>query len=62
MAEGLGARVIALEAPFNPEGGAYVKAEDGAEPHPAITTATHHDHASRITIMADAERSRTSRP
>ena len=32
MAEGLGARVIALEAPFNPEGGAYVKAEPGAEP------------------------------
>ena len=30
MAEGLGARVIALEAPFNPEGGAYVKAEGGA--------------------------------
>ena len=26
MAEGLGARVIALEAPFNPEGGAYVNA------------------------------------
>ncbi|HEY1864147.1 MAG TPA: urease accessory protein UreE [Roseiarcus sp.] len=39
MAEGLGARVIALEAPFNPEGGAYVKAEGGAaEPH-------HHGHA-----------------
>jgi urease accessory protein len=33
MAEGLGARVIALEAPFNPEGGAYVKAEGGAESH-----------------------------
>ena len=34
MAEGLGARVIALEAPFNPEGGAYVQAEaGGAEPH-----------------------------
>jgi urease accessory protein len=34
MAEGLGARVIAVEAPFNPEGGAYVKAEaGGAEPH-----------------------------
>ena len=32
MAEGLGARVIALEAPFNPEGGAYVKAEDRAQP------------------------------
>jgi urease accessory protein len=34
MAEGLGARVIALEAPFNPEGGAYVKGESAAaEPH-----------------------------
>jgi urease accessory protein len=30
MAEGLGARVIALEAPFNPEGGAYVKVESGS--------------------------------
>jgi urease accessory protein len=38
MAEGLGARVIALEAPFNPEGGAYVKADGGgAESH-------HHGH------------------
>jgi urease accessory protein len=37
MAVGLGARVIALEAPFNPEGGAYVKAEGGAESH-------HHGH------------------
>ena len=27
MAKGLGARVIPLEAPFNPEGGAYVQAE-----------------------------------
>jgi urease accessory protein len=34
MAAGLGARVIGLEAPFNPEGGAYVKADGGAaEPH-----------------------------
>jgi urease accessory protein len=39
MAEGLGARVIALEAPFNPEGGAYAKADGGdAERHD-------HDHA-----------------
>ena len=38
MAEGLGARVIALEAPFNPEGGAYVKAEGGA------ADAHHHGH------------------
>ena len=36
MAEGLGARVIPLEAPFNPEGGAYVKAEASA----ATPTAT----------------------
>jgi urease accessory protein len=33
MAKGLGARVIALEAPFNPEGGAYVKAEAGRHDH-----------------------------
>jgi len=34
MLEGLGARVVLLEAPFNPEGGAYVKAEAGAaKPH-----------------------------
>src|ERR1700735_1111477 len=34
MVKGLGARVVALEAPFNPEGGAYAKAEDGAgDPH-----------------------------
>jgi urease accessory protein len=33
MAGGLGARVIKLEAPFNPEGGAYVKAEAGGGPH-----------------------------
>jgi urease accessory protein len=40
MANGLGARVIPLEAPFNPEGGAYVKAEmDAAGAH-----AHHHDH------------------
>ena len=44
MAEGLGARVIALEAPFNPEGGAYVKAEAGAEPH---DHAHAHDHERR---------------
>ena len=42
MAEGLGTRVISLEAPFNPEGGAYVKAEPGA---PARHDHDHdHDH------------------
>ncbi len=38
MARGLGARVVALEAPFNPEGGAYVQAEPAAHGH------DHHDH------------------
>jgi urease accessory protein len=41
MAKGLGARVIALEAPFNPEGGAYVKAEAGRHDHDHDH---HHDH------------------
>jgi urease accessory protein len=46
MAAGLGARVIALEAPFNPEGGAYVKGEDaGAEfQHQGHDHARDHDH------------------
>ena len=43
MVAGLGARVIALEAPFNPEGGAYVKAEgDAADSH---QQGHGHDHA-----------------
>ncbi len=43
MARGLGARVIALEAPFNPEGGAYVKAEQAAHDHDAHRHAHEHD-------------------
>ena len=31
MARGLGAIVVAIEAPFNPEGGAYVRAAGGQE-------------------------------
>jgi urease accessory protein len=38
MAEGLGARVVPLEAPFNPEGGAYVKSEA------SVATPQVHDH------------------
>ena len=38
MAEGLGARVVPLEAPFNPEGGAYVKSEA------SVATPQDHDH------------------
>ncbi len=39
MVKGLGARVIEIEAPFDPEGGAY------AAPHEAPRTHGHHDHA-----------------
>jgi urease accessory protein len=39
MARGLGAEVVAIEAPFNPEGGAYVRASAAAHGH------DHHDHA-----------------
>jgi urease accessory protein len=42
MATGLGARVVALEAPFNPEGGAYVKADEGPAHRPDPDH--HHDH------------------
>jgi urease accessory protein len=46
MAKGLGANVIALEAPFNPEGGAYVKAEEAAHRHDRHGHEhDHHDHA-----------------
>src|SRR5579863_484575 len=45
MVEGLGARVVPLEAPFNPEGGAYVKAEAGAAiAHGHGHDRHHHDH------------------
>ncbi len=54
MAEGLGARVIALEAPFNPEGGAYVKAEAStADPHDHDH---HHDHGHGHAHDRDHER------
>jgi urease accessory protein len=45
MAEGLGARVIALEAPFNPEGGAYVQAEGGGPESHHYGHDHAHDHA-----------------
>jgi len=41
MLQGLGARVRALEAPFDPEGGAYGGAHKSHEPHPG----PHHGHA-----------------
>ncbi|MBV8104527.1 MAG: urease accessory protein UreE [Hyphomicrobiales bacterium] len=51
MAKRLGASVIALEAPFNPEGGAYVKAEEAGRGHDHGHAHDHghdhHDHAHR---------------
>lgn len=38
MVKGLGARIIEIEAPFDPEGGAYAHAQDTAHDH------GHHDH------------------
>src|SRR3954464_3627552 len=46
MVKGLGARVIEIEAPFDPEGGAY---DDGGHVHMPETDAHHdagHDHSS----------------
>ncbi len=46
MARGLGATVVAIEAPFNPEGGAYVRAAGGQDhdhPH-GDDHGHHHDH------------------
>ncbi len=49
--KGLGARVIEIEAPFDPEGGAY--AGDGHAHAPAaIRTATRHAWRCRRTITA----------
>jgi len=49
MARGLGARVVPVEAPFNPEGGAYVQAEASApaagHDHGAHDHAHGHDHS-----------------
>ena len=44
MARGLGASVVAVEAPFNPEGGAYVRPSAARGQEHAIT-AHAHDHA-----------------
>lgn len=38
MVKGLGARVIEIEAPFDPEGGAYAAPHEAPRPH------GHHDH------------------
>ena len=53
MVKGLGARVIEIEAPFDPEGGAYAEAfhahgEAGSHAHAEASAHAHasHDHAS----------------
>jgi len=40
MARALGAEIVEIEAPFNPEGGAYV----GGHAHEALRGHDHHDH------------------
>ena len=44
LATSLGAQVLAIEAPFNPEGGAYVSAPEAAHGHHDHGH-EHHDHA-----------------
>jgi urease accessory protein len=44
MARGLGAQVVAIEAPFNPEGGAYVRGPEAAHEHEHDHDHAHHDH------------------
>jgi urease accessory protein len=63
MVEGLGARVVLLEAPFNPEGGAYVKAEAGAaKPHDHDHDHDHrHDRGHSHAHDRDHERRRDDR-
>lgn len=51
MVKGLGARVIEIEAPFDPEGGAYAGGGHGHAPEPGRDNHAHdyhgaHDHAS----------------
>ena len=44
MARGLGAAVLAIEAPFNPEGGAYAKGGHDHHDHHDHHGHDHHDH------------------
>ncbi|WP_291864992.1 urease accessory protein UreE [Bradyrhizobium sp.] len=46
MVRGLGARVIEIEAPFDPEGGAYAGGGHAQAPESAPLRHTGHDHAS----------------
>lgn len=46
MVQGLGARIIEIEAPFDPEGGAYASGPAHAA-EAAVHSHTGHDHASR---------------
>jgi urease accessory protein len=45
MLRGLGARVIEIEAPFDPEGGAYAGGTAHAHGHEPAHGHAHHDHA-----------------
>src|SRR6185295_5707604 len=45
MVKGLGARVVEIEAPFDPEGGAYAAAHGAHEHDHHHDHGHHHDHA-----------------
>jgi len=44
LLESLGAKIVAIEAPFEPEGGAYAAAADGPEHHDHDHGHEHHHH------------------
>jgi urease accessory protein len=44
MVKGLGARVVEITAPFDPEGGAYAESAQGHDGHGHEGHAHHHDH------------------
>jgi len=44
MVRGLGGRIVEIEAPFNPEGGAYSTSQTGAVPVHGHDHGHHHDH------------------
>ncbi|MGH9694413.1 MAG: urease accessory protein UreE, partial [Bryobacteraceae bacterium] len=46
MVTGMGARVIGIEAPFDPEGGAYAEASHAHAPEAGSSQHATHDHSS----------------
>ena len=53
MARGLGGAVVAIEAPFNPEGGAYVRAPAHEHEHAHRHGDAHHRHGDHQSVGAE---------